>query len=67
MASKIFKLNALTAALLMAGTVHAQTPAAGVADPPGAARAERIDGRPDAGSQPHRGINGPRPGDRAPG
>jgi hypothetical protein len=66
MASKMFKFSALTAALLTTGAVYAQTPS-GAANAQSGAMPDRMEGRPDAGSQPHRGIYGPRPGDRSPG
>ena len=65
MVSKIVKFGALAAALLMSGAASAQAPAGG-ADPYNASQ-DRMEGRSDAGSQPHRGINGPKPGDRSPG
>jgi hypothetical protein len=65
MALKMFKFGAVAAALLMTGTAYAQTPAGG-ADPYNASQ-DRMEGRTDAGSQSHRGINGPKPGDRSPG
>ena len=65
MVSKIFKFGALGAALLMSGAANAQAPAGGAN--PSYSQPDRMDARPDAGSQPHRGINGPQPGDRSPG
>jgi hypothetical protein len=67
MASKLMKYSALTAALLLAGAAQAQTPS-DRAYAPSPAQQDRLDvNRPDAGSQPHRGINGSTPGDRSPG
>jgi hypothetical protein len=65
MVTKMFKFGAVAAALIMSGAAYAQTPAGG-ADPYNASQ-DRMEGRSDAGGQPHRGINGPKPGDRSPG
>lgn len=65
MVTKKFKFGALAAALTMTGAAYAQTPAGG-ADPYNASP-DRMEERSDAGSQPHRGIDGPKPGDRSPG
>jgi hypothetical protein len=64
MVPKMLKCSAVAAALLMTGAAYAQAPAG--ADQYNAPSPDRMDGRSDAGSQPHRGINGPRPGDRSP-
>jgi hypothetical protein len=65
MVSKIFKFGELGAALLLSGAANAQAPAGG--SDSSYSQPDRMGASSDAGSQPHRGINGPKPGDRSPG
>jgi hypothetical protein len=66
MVTKMLKFGAVAATLLMTGAAYAQAPTGG-SDQYNASSPDRMGASSDAGSQPHRGINGPKPGDRSPG